>query len=85
LSPLDRNRYGLVTYPNVLAGLITRPELAKQLRCGERTVIRRERAGMPFIAVGMARLYDPARVRDWLMSQERCQDAPRRGRPRKAA
>ncbi len=66
---------------NVLAGLLTRQQLAQQLHCGERTIIRRERAGMPFIAIGMTRLYDPTRVRDWLMSHEHRQDAPRRGRP----
>ncbi len=47
------------TYPanpaDVLAGLLTRPQLAEQLRCGDRTIIRRERAGMPFISIGMTR------------------------------
>ena len=70
---------------NVLAGLLTRTELALQLRRSERTVIRWERAGMPFIAIGMARLYEPSSVREWLMSHERRQDAPKRGRPVKRA
>ena len=72
-------------YDNVLAGLLTRTDLALQLRRSERTVIRWERAGMPFIAIGTARLYEPSSVRAWLMSHERRQDAPKRGRPVKRA
>jgi hypothetical protein len=72
---------------DVLAGLVTREELAEQFRCSKRTIIRYERAGMPFIAFGKTRLYDPPRVRDWVLSQERGHTAPKRGRPagRKAA
>lgn len=66
---------------DILAGLLTRQQLADQLHCGLRTVIRRERQGMPFIAIGMVRLYDPATVRAWLLSHERRHDAPKRGRP----
>ncbi len=69
--------------PDLLAGLLTRREVAAQFRRTERTIIRFERAGMPFIALGMTRLYDPVRVREWLMSHERRHDAPRRGRPAK--
>jgi hypothetical protein len=73
------------TSNTVLAGLLTRRELAGQLRCGERTIIRRERQGMPLIAVGMMRLYEPEKVRAWLIAHERQHNTPRRGRPRKAA
>jgi hypothetical protein len=67
---------------NVLRGLITRPELRVQFGdCSDRTIIRYERAGMPFIAFGMTRLYDPPRVREWVLSQERGHTVPKRGRP----
>jgi hypothetical protein len=67
---------------NVLDGLLRRDEIAKQLDCVERTIIRYERMGMPFIAVGKLRLYDPTAVREWLLSQTRRPSVPRRGRPR---
>lgn len=66
---------------SITAGLLNRKELAADLRCSDRTVIRRERAGMPFIRLGMMRLYDPAKVRAWLMDHEQRHDAPKRGRP----
>ena len=65
--------------------LLDRRQLATVLRCSERTVIRREREGMPFIPVGRLRLYDQARVREWLVSHERHHATPTRGRPRKQA
>ncbi len=72
--------------PDVLAGLLDRETLGRQLGgMSDRTIIRYERAGMPFIAVGMLRLYDPVKVRDWLMTHERRHDAPKRGRPTKKA
>jgi hypothetical protein len=71
------------TLDTVLAGLLKRRELAEQLGCGERTIIRRERQGMPFISLGMLRLYDPLKVRAWLVAHERGHDAPKRGRPAK--
>jgi phage terminase Nu1 subunit (DNA packaging protein) len=67
--------------PRVLEGLINRAELEAEFRCGSRTIIRYERAGMPFIAVGNLRLYDPQHVREWLVSQASRHDAPKRGRP----
>jgi len=69
--------------PSAREGLIDRAQLAgpDQLDCSERTIIRYERAGMPFISLGMKRFYDPVRVRAWLLSHEHRQDAPRRGRP----
>jgi hypothetical protein len=66
---------------NVLDGLLRRVEIAQQLDCNERTVIRYERQGMPFIAVGKMRLYHPVAVREWLISQTRRPSVPRRGRP----
>lgn len=70
---------------SVLDGLITRKDLAAEWRCTERTIIRRERAGMPFIKLGMMRFYDPAKVRAWVLSHESRHDAPKRGRPAKRA
>lgn len=65
----------------VLSGMVTRQQLADELRKSTRTIIRMERSGMPFIAVGMMRLYEPAKVRAWLVSHERCHNTPKRGRP----
>lgn len=70
---------------SITAGLIDRKQLAAEWRCGERTIIRRERAGMPFIKLGMLRLYDPAKVRAWVLTHESRHDAPKRGRPTKRA
>ncbi len=67
--------------PSVFAGLLSRSALAADMQRSERTIIRYERAGMPFIPVGMMRLYDPAKVRAWLMSHERQHNTPKRGRP----
>jgi phage terminase Nu1 subunit (DNA packaging protein) len=66
---------------SVLAGLLQRQHLADVFRVSTRTIIRWERAGMPFIAMGMIRLYDPAKVRAWLLSHEHQHNAPKRGRP----
>lgn len=72
--------------PDVLSGLLNRAALRLQLQIkSDRTIIRYERAGMPFIAVGAMRLYEAARVRDWLLTHERNHAAPRRGRPSKKA
>ena len=65
----------------VLAGLLSRERLAAELGCSPRTVIRREREGMPFVKIGALRLYEPARVREWLLSHEQRPAAPKRGRP----
>lgn len=70
---------------SITAGLIDRKQLAAEWHCGERTIIRRERSGMPFIKLGMLRLYDPAKVRAWVLDHEHCQSAPKRGRPAKRA
>jgi hypothetical protein len=72
--------------PSATDGLITRETLAKQLNnLSTRTIIRYERMGMPFIALGNLRLYNPSSVRDWLLSHEKgrgaAHTAPRRGRP----
>jgi hypothetical protein len=76
-----------------MSGLVNRPTLGLQIGqmmgkptgVTDRTVIRYERAGMPFIAVGAMRLYDPVKVREWLLTHERSHAAPRRGRPAKKA
>ncbi len=73
------------TVASVLAGLLTRNQLAAELGRSERTVIRWERAGLPVIKLGMTRLYDSAKARDWLLTHERRHDVPKRGRPAKTA
>lgn len=65
----------------VLAGLLNRESMAAELGCHPRTVIRREREGMPFFKVGALRLYDPAKVREWIEAQECRPAVPKRGRP----
>ena len=74
-------RGGVVMADHVFDGLLKRADLAEQLGKCERTIIRYERAGMPAIAVGMMRLYDPTKVRSWIMSHERRHNVPVRGRP----
>ena len=69
------------TAASITAGLATRQQLATDLHCSERTIIRREHQGMPVIKLGMLRLYNPAAVRGWLLTHERRHDAPKRGRP----
>jgi hypothetical protein len=72
------------TAASITAGLLTRTQIAAEFRCSERTIIRREQAGMPVIRLGMLRLYNPASCRTWLMTHEHRHDAPKRGRPTKA-
>ena len=74
-----------LTTASVLAGLLTRSQLATQLGRSERTVIRWEHAGLPVIKLGMTRLYDPATVRAWLLTHEHRHDVPKPGRPAKRA
>ncbi len=81
-SPTDIN---VSATADVFAGLFDRAGLAAHLKRSERTIIRFERAGMPYVAVGRLRLYDPLKVRGWLLSHEHKHETPRRGRPSKAA
>ncbi len=69
------------TTTSITAGLATREQLATDLHCSERTIIRREHQGMPVIKLGALRLYNPDAVRAWLMTHERRHDLPKRGRP----
>ncbi len=55
---------------SITAGLFTRSQLAINLDCSERTILRREHAGMPVIRLGMMRLYNPVAVREWLLTHE---------------
>ena len=72
------------TAASVIAGLLTRDQLAFQFGRSERTVIRWEHAGLPVIKLGMTRLYDPTKVREWLLTHERQHGTtPKRGRPAK--
>lgn len=59
--------------PGIMAGLVERKRLLAEAGVSERTVLRWERAGLPCIRVGMLRLYDPVKVREWLLSHE-CRD-----------
>ncbi len=52
----------------VLAGLVDRAELARQLGCSTRTIIRHEQAGLPVLRIGIKRLYEVQRVRGWLLN-----------------
>jgi hypothetical protein len=74
-----------LTAASITAGLATRQQLAAELHCSERTIIRREHQGMPVIRLGTLRLYNPEAVRAWIMAHEHRRDAPKRGRPAKRA
>ena len=47
------------TAANITAGLATRQQLASDLRCSERTIIRREHQGLPVIRLGIAAALQP--------------------------
>ena len=65
--------------PGILEGLLTRAELAAELRVNERTIFRLQ---PPSIKFGHKVLYNPATVREWILSHERpSRPEPRRGRP----
>ena len=66
--------------PDWMTGLLDRKAFAAQCGRCERTIIRWERAGMPFIKLGYMRLYDMAKVRAWIMEHEYRHAAPKRGR-----
>jgi hypothetical protein len=53
---------------NVLDGVVDRPELARQLRCSARTIIRYEDAGLPVLRIGKRRFYDVDKVRAWVLN-----------------
>jgi hypothetical protein len=57
-----------ISTDTVLDGLVTRAELARQLACSERTIIRHEKQGLPVLRIGMKRLYEIDRVRGWLLN-----------------
>jgi len=54
--------------PSVLEGIVDRPALAHDLSVSQRTLIRYEMAGMPVLRIGKKRLYEIARVREWLLN-----------------
>ncbi len=66
---------------SVFAGLVSREQLAADIRRSIRTIRNYELAGMPHVHFGNFRLFDPASVRAWLMSHERQHNTPKRGRP----
>jgi hypothetical protein len=66
---------------NITTGLIDRAEVAAELKCGERTILRYEHSGMPVVKIGKLRLYEPAAVREWLLAHAHRHEEPRRGRP----
>ena len=65
--------------PGVPDGL-SREELTAELGCSERTIVRWERLGLPVMRLGVRRWYDPASVREWLLSRARRHDRPNRAR-----
>lgn len=67
----------------ITEGLQSRAATAAEFGRSERTIQRWERTGLPVIRVGTVRMHDPAAVREWLRTQQRQQDVPQRGRPRK--
>jgi hypothetical protein len=67
-------------------GLLTGEELQADTGWGQRTILRREAAGLPVIKIGATKLYPAEKVRDWLLSRTRSQQGSRgRGRPRSTA
>ncbi len=71
--------------PSIIAGLMTLAQIAADLDRSERTILRFDAQGIPVIRVGTLRLYDPAAVREWLLSQQSRRTTPKRGRPSKRA
>ena len=64
----------------VLDGIVDQAELARELKCSTRTVIR---LAPPSIRIGGRVLYRIETVRAWLLEHERqSRPEPRRGRPR---
>jgi len=75
---------------SVVSGLLSRPQLATDLKCNDRTIIRYEEQGLPVIRLGALRFYDPAAVLAWMRSNDRgghvpVRPGPKPGRPRKVA
>lgn len=70
----------------LLDDYVTRRELAQELRCSERTIIRLEREpdGLPSTLLGGRVLYRRASVAQWLERRER-RPNPTRTRNRRAA
>jgi predicted DNA-binding transcriptional regulator AlpA len=66
---------------NVLAGYLSKAELAQQMHKSQRTLDRWEtsRAGPPRVVLGKTILYNVESVRSWLQSRERRSRAPKRG------
>jgi hypothetical protein len=71
--------------PRLFDGLMTPKQLEEETGWGWRTILRREADGLPVIVIGGTKLYPADKVRAWIMGRLRQREAPRRGRPRKAA
>jgi hypothetical protein len=71
--------------PRLLDGLLTGEQLEAETGWGCRTIRRRELEGLPVVKIGATKLYPAEKVREWILSRMRRHEAPRRGRPRKAA
>ena len=67
---------------NLLEGLLTREQLKLETGWGSRTIMRREREGLPVVVIGATRLYPIKLVQDWILSHVRSHNPPKRGRPR---
>lgn len=64
----------------ILEGYIEKIELARELRCSERTISRYENLpdGLPSLSLGGRKLYRVSAVQDWIAKRER-RSNPRRG------
>ena len=65
----------------ILDGYVDRAELARQMRCSERTIWRYENLpdGLPSVMIGGRKFYPVAGVKAWLAKREQ------RPNPRRAA
>lgn len=74
-----------VIQPSILAGLLTDEQLEAETGWKPRTRLRLEAEGLPVVKIRGTKLYPIDKVRAWIMGHVREREAPRRGRPRKAA
>lgn len=67
--------------PALLDGLMTGPQLEAETGWKERTRLRREEEGLPYILLGRTKLYPTVLVRKWILARLERRTAPRHGRP----
>lgn len=74
-----------VPSPIIAEDLVSRKEFARGFGCCERTVRRLELMGLPHIRIGARRLYEPVKVRQWMVDHECRLGAPASQHPQKEA